>query len=123
MTFDTNHEFPSTNIADFIAAATLPTKVRAKRKQVNYKSKDSKKTLERQFAILTWMALAPNGLNVTDIASSLGISRQLCLYHLKKMAAKGLILMMLEPCEGNGGLRYRCWDEMQLAARYARKAA
>jgi hypothetical protein len=37
---------------------------------------------------------------------------------VKKMAAQGHLVMILEPCDGNGGLQYKVWDKMQLVVNY-----
>jgi DNA-binding transcriptional ArsR family regulator len=67
--------------------------------------------------------MSEDGLTVSEIARALGMSRQLMLYHVKKLAAHGLLVMQLEPCAENGGVRFRVWDEMALAGRYARMVA
>lgn len=94
---------------------------RAGRRQVNYRSRSTRRTLDRQEIIRELLATTPGGLTVAEVGAALGISRQLALYHVKKMAATYQLTMQLEPCLGNGGLQYRCWDEMQLAVRYARR--
>lgn len=76
--------------------------------------------LEKARAIRALLAEG-EGLSVSEVARGTGISRQLALYHLKKLAASGLIVMMLEPCTINGGLRFSCWNEMALAAHFSRK--
>lgn len=63
--------------------------------------------------------LAGEGFTVSEIGRALGMSRQLVLYHVKKMAATAQLVMVLEPCIGNGGVQFRVWDEMALAAHYA----
>jgi winged helix-turn-helix DNA-binding protein len=118
--------FNQTNstVSDFLSGLSLGVPARRGRKpKVNYKSKSQKKTLVKQVAILEWLSVSDFGLCVSDIAVALGISRQLCLYHCKKLAAMGAITMVLEPCEGNGALRYRCWDETLLAAHYTGRVA
>lgn len=91
-----------------------PTKTRT----VNYKSKSSAKTLKLQATIERWLRVADEGFTVSEMAALLGISRQLCLYHVKKLAAQARIVMMLEPCDENGGLRYKLWDYTQLVVNY-----
>lgn len=56
------------------------------------------------------------------MGAALGISRQLALYHVKKLAAAGALTMILEPCERNGGLQFACWDTGALARAFAQQA-
>ncbi len=88
-----------------------------KAKTVNYKSANRKGTDEKQRAIRELLA-AGLPFTVKAIGVALGISRQLALYHVKKMAATGQLTMVLEPCERNGGLQFRCWSEDALMAHY-----
>lgn len=90
-----------------------------KTRSTNYRSASTPATLKKQAAIRELLALVGEGLTVTEIGKALGISRQLALYHVKKMAATYQLTMVLEPCLGNGGLQYKCWDEMALAGYYA----
>lgn len=89
------------------------------KRTVNYRSPSRPSTIEKQNAILMLLARAGEGLSVSELATLLGISRQLCLYHVKKMAATSQLVMQLEPCVGNGGLQFRLWDEEALASHYA----
>jgi hypothetical protein len=98
-----------------------PVRPRGRRPRVNYASKSTRATLQKQAAIRELLASTPGGLSVAEVGAALGMSRQLALYHLKKMAATFQLTMQLEPCLGNGGLQFRCWDDMQLAVRYARR--
>lgn len=86
----------------------------------NYRSASTKLTRLRQATIAELLALLGEGLTVAEIGRALGMSRQLCLYHVKKMAASGLLVMQLEACLENGGVRFRVWSEVALAAHYAR---
>ena len=94
---------------------------KAKRREVNYKSTNRKGTEEKQRLIRELLA---SGLpfTVRAIGVALGISRQLALYHVKKMAATSQLVMMLEPCERNGGLQFRCWTQETLEAFYVSRA-
>lgn len=85
----------------------------------NYRASSTPATLRKQAAILELLALAGEGLTVREVGKALGISRQLALYHVKKLAATYQLTMVLEPCIGNGGLQFKVWDEMALAAHYA----
>lgn len=91
---------------------------RKTRRTVDYRSVSKPSTLEKHNTILYWLANAGDGFTVTELARACGMSRQLALYHVKKLAAMGELVMQLEPCVGNGGLQFRLWDERQLAARY-----
>ena len=84
----------------------------------NFRGKSHPATLRKHHSILTILSHQPEGLTVTELALSMGIASPLALYHLKKLAAAGQIVMCLEPCQRNGGLRFRCWDELQLAMHY-----
>jgi DNA-binding CsgD family transcriptional regulator len=86
-----------------------------------WKSASRPATTERQRAILRLLAAAPVGFSVSDVGRALGISRQLALYHVKKLAAAGELTMMLEPCEANGGLQYAVWDNAHLAREFGRR--
>lgn len=86
---------------------------------VNYRSASTPATVKKQAAIRNLLALAAEGFTVREIGEALGMSRQLALYHLKKMAATAQVIMVLEPCIGNGGLQYKVWDENALALRFA----
>ena len=86
----------------------------------NYRATSTPATLRKQAKIRELLELAGEGLTISEIGRALGISRQLALYHVKKMAATYQCAMILEPCIGNGGLQYKVWDEMALASHYAR---
>lgn len=117
---DTSRAYYATE--SFIRELAEPKPKTAKRRgrTVNYKSRSTAKTLAKQAVIRELLATTPGGLSVAELGAALGISRQLALYHVKKMAATYQLTMQLEPCLGNGGLQFRCWDDMQLAVRYAR---
>jgi predicted ArsR family transcriptional regulator len=91
------------------------------RRRVSYASASTPATVAKQALIRELLSQAQDGFTVAEIGAALGISRQLALYHLKKMAASYQVTLILEPCIGNGQLQFRCWDEMQVAARYARQ--
>ena len=59
---------------------------------------------------------------MAELADLLGVSRQLCLYHVKKYAAVAGCVLVLEPCAENGGLRFRVWNAAWLAVWYRRAA-
>jgi hypothetical protein len=90
---------------------------------VNYKSRSTMGTLTKQAQIMRWIRVADEGFTVSEIAALLGISRQLALYHVKKMAATAQLIMVLEPCDGNGGLQYKIWDHTQLVVNFIPKQA
>jgi DNA-binding CsgD family transcriptional regulator len=117
---DTSRHYFATESFIRDLAEPKPPRARKGRRTVNYKSRSTAKTLAKQAVIRELLATTPGGLSVAEIGAALGISRQLALYHVKKMAATYQLTMQLEPCLGNGGLQFRCWDDMQLAVRYAR---
>jgi hypothetical protein len=88
------------------------------RRTVNYRSENKPSTLQKQDRIAMLLSMIGEGLTVAEIGKAIGCSRQLALYHVKKMAAQAKLVMVLEPCEGNGGLQFRVWDQMMLAAHY-----
>lgn len=90
---------------------------KAKRK-TNWRSASTPKTIALQARIRWILEHSDDGLTVRELAAELGMSRQLCLYHVKKMAATAQCIMMLEPCLESGGLRFRCWNEMQMIVNY-----
>jgi hypothetical protein len=100
--------------------AAPKAKARRARRPVNYRASSTPATVRKQTKIRELLALAGEGLTVTEIGKALGISRQLALYHVKKMAATYQLTMVLEPCLDNGGLQYKVWDEMALASFYSR---
>ena len=125
MAFDST---PSTDsIYTSLPSAYMP-KRRAKRtrktvngrRTVNYAARSTQATLAKQAQIAELLELAGEGLTVREIGNALGISRQLALYHVKKMAASYGCAMLLEPCNINGGLQFKVWNEMALAAHYSR---
>jgi hypothetical protein len=118
-------------LTPFLDAPARKAPVRKARKSrsrpVNYKARNRPGTVQKQEAIARWLRAGDEGFTVSELAALLGISRQLCLYHVKKMAAQAQIVMILEPCDGNGGLQYKVWDKTQLVVNYvpavAREAA
>lgn len=113
---DSTHQHRDSYISDI---QPRPAK-RQRRRTVNYRSASTPATLRKQAMIRDLLALVGEGLTVKEIGRALGISRQLALYHVKKMAATAQLVMVLEPCIGNGGVQFRVWDELALAAMYAR---
>lgn len=100
-----------------------PKPAKAKRKakrSANWRSSSTASTLRKQAAIRELLA-AGLPFTVRAIGEAMGMSRQLALYHVKKMAADAQLVMMLEPCDRNGGLQYRVWDESALMAHYMLK--
>lgn len=102
-------------------------KARAKKtakKEVNYAGKNQAKTDALHARILHVLQDIGAGLTVREISEAVGISRQLCLYHVKKMVAHHTpVLAMLEPCDINGGVRYMVWDRMALSVALLKVAA
>lgn len=92
----------------------------SKSSKVNYRSSSTRATVKKQERIRELLMLAGEGFTISEIGRALGMSRQLALYHVKKMAATAQLVMVLEPCIGNGGVQFRVWDEMALAAYYSR---
>lgn len=112
----------SSNDIGTIHTTMLP-KARRSRKQPNWTSRSTSATLRKQASIQEWLSVADEGMTVTEIGQVLGISRQLALYHVKKLAAARGLVMVLEPCEGNGGLQYKVWDATLLARSFISQLA
>lgn len=89
----------------------------------NFRAGSTGATNRKQAMVREVLRLVGDGLTVSEIGKALGCSRQLALYHVKKMAAAGLVVMMLVPCAANSGVQFKVWDEMALAAHFARKLA
>lgn len=115
---DTTYTLNGTYISEL--SPRTERKPRAKGRQQNYRSPSTPATLAKQAAIRELLATGLS-FSVRAIGEALGISRQLALYHVKKMAASAQLIMMLEPCDANGGLQYRVWDEGALMAHYMLK--
>lgn len=94
--------------------------MKANRKH-NYRSTSKPRTLALQSQVAEWLELFTEGMTVSELASALGISRQLCLYHVKKLAATRGLVLQLEPCLENAGLRYRVWSEAALMGHYVQR--
>jgi DNA-binding transcriptional ArsR family regulator len=114
--FDTT---TSESIYSQVPSAYLPRE-RQRARRRNYRAPSKPETLRKQERIRAILGQLHEGLTVSEVGRALGMSRQLALYHLKKMAASGAVVMVLEPCAANGGVQFRCWDEMALAAHYSR---
>lgn len=119
MAFVTAFEYtdPTAERPSYIADILKPPRARRQRKQrrtVNWKSASTPRTLMYQARVRWLLEHSEEGMPVKEMAADLGISRQLMLYHVKKMAATGQIVLVFEPCADNGGLRLRAWNAMQL---------
>jgi hypothetical protein len=86
---------------------------------MNWASRSTASTLDRQDVVERVLRAALSGLTVRELAVEVGISRQLALYHVKKLVAAKRIAMMLEPCAINGQLQFRVWHPTTLARHYA----
>lgn len=80
-----------------------------KRKTLNYRSVSIPATYHRHLDMLAWLELEPGGMSLEELADAVDMSRQLALYHVKKLAAAGQIKAELEPTDRNGGVRFRIW--------------
>jgi len=110
--------FQDSTLNDTYISELGPKTARTKKtRRPNWRSSSTPATLRKQAAIRELLATGIP-FTVRAIGEALGMSRQLALYHVKKMAATSQLVMMLEPCERNGGLQYRVWDEGALMAHY-----
>lgn len=94
-----------------------PRRKARKPRVVNYAGRNRPKTELLHDAIAKLLHDC-SGLSIREIGQAVGISRQLCLYHVKKMVAHDRLVAVLEPCEGNGGVRYCVWEKRALAITY-----
>jgi hypothetical protein len=95
--------------------------MKRKRRVTKFQSVSKPATLAKQARIRAMLAGAQDGFTVKELATTLGMSRQLCLYHLKKMVADYQLTMVLEPCLVNNGLQFRIWDAVQVAIHFSRQ--
>lgn len=93
-------------------------RARARRPRQDWTRPSKPRSLALQERIAGILAGCEGGLTVRELADVIGVSRQLTLYHVKKLAARAGVVMVLEPCAENGGLRFRCWDDTALALSY-----
>lgn len=113
----TSFSFPSSSFSlpiDWFAPSSPPKKttaVRKKKRGVKYGTPSLPRTIARHEVMVATLEsrLAAGGMTVSELGKALGMSRQLALYHLKKLVAAGRIAMVLEPCPENQKVRFRCW--------------
>lgn len=119
------HEDTSNPIPGGLVFELRPRRPRPKRAKrvVNWQSKNRGRTSKLQSEIHEWLSIVGEGFSVSQLAGLMGVSRQLMLYHLKKMAATRQLVMALEPCEGNGGLQFHIWANGVAAAHFLARAA
>lgn len=91
-------------------------KAKAKRAP-NYAGRNRPAT-ERLHRVIAEILRETDGLTLAQIGAAVGMSRQLARYHVLKMVAHRRLIVVLEPCEGNGGVQYRVWER----AAHARDA-
>lgn len=123
---DTNAAVPPTLVAEVSELIERRAKAKAKKakkKLVDWRSKNRGRTAELQTEIHGWLDIIGEGFTVKALAELVGISRQLMLYHLKKMAATRQLVMALEPCEVNGGLQFHVWANGVAAAHFLARVA
>lgn len=106
-----------------LTSARRTRRSRTKKRTVNWQSANRGRTSKLQEQIHGWLNIIGEGFSVSELAGLVGISRQLCLYHLKKMAATRQLVMALEPCEGNGGLQFHVWANGVAAAHFLARVA
>lgn len=95
-------------------AKRAPRRKKARR-PVNYAGRNRPAT-DRLHARIAALLEVHDGLTLRDIGEAMGISRQLARYHILKMVAHKRLLVILEPCEGNGGVQYRVYERAAYAA-------
>jgi hypothetical protein len=99
-------------------SAPVPKRARrrkAKPRKPNYGAKNTAASDRKQAAILALLDADGDGtLTIRDIATALGISRQLAHYHVRKLAYRREIAVMLEPSDAPGVLRFRLYTARAL---------
>lgn len=98
----------------FPLPAAKPTKKRRAKKasrQVNFASANRPKT-ERMHRVIAQILMQHDGMTLSELGKAMGMSRQLMRYHALKMVAHKRVLVILEPCEGNGGVQYRVFEKV-----------
>jgi hypothetical protein len=97
-------------------ASKKRTKKRTKKakRTVNFASENRPKT-ERMHRVIAEILKQHDGMTLSELGRSMGMSRQLMRYHVLKMVAHKRVLVILEPCEGNGGVQYRVYEKAQHA--------
>lgn len=85
------------------------------KRTVNYAARNYAKT-DRLHDRIAALLHVHDGLTMRELGDALGLSRQLTRYHVLKMVARGRLLAILEPCEGNGGVQFRVWERAAYAA-------
>lgn len=120
MPFDTTQSDP--NFPGFqmpLPSTKKSSRRRAKKakRQVNFAS-PNRPTTERLHRVIAEILKQQDGMTLAELGKAVGMSRQLARYHVLKMVAHRRLLVILEPCEGNGGVQYRVWER----AAHAREA-
>ena len=88
-----------------------------KRRKANYASGDREVSIKRQRLILALLRVSETGtLTIREVCDATGISRQLAHYHLRKLAYRGQIALVLERGGRPGSLTFRVWsvDALQM---------
>lgn len=110
--------FDSTNTDPQFPGFQMPmpaTKKRARngrkvKRQPNYAGANRPKT-ERMHRVIAQLLQQSDGMTLSELGRAMGMSRQLMRYHVLKMCAHKRVVVILEPCEGNGGVQYRVWEK------------
>ena len=106
---------PSEPVARPEAPAQRKRARKRARRPVNYAGRNRPAT-DRLHARIAALLEVHDGLTLRDIGEAMGISRQLARYHILKMVAHRRLLVILEPCEGNGGVQHRVYERAAYAA-------
>lgn len=92
-----------------------PVKTKRKpRRAVNYAGRNRPATEALHARMFDALAHSP-AITVRELGEQLGISRQLCLYHVKKMVAQDRVIAELAPCHQNGGVQFVLYTKLQRA--------
>lgn len=89
------------------------------RRGPNYAGRNTAKT-QRLHDRIEALLQVHDGLTLREIGEGVGISRQLARYHVLKMVAHRRLVVILEPCEVNGGVQYRVWERVSYAMQAIR---
>lgn len=87
------------------------TKKSPKSRKPNYASKNTEASERKQRLIMALLdASGTRTITVREIADALGLSRPLVHYHIRKLAYRRMVVVMMEPADAPGVLRFRLWS-------------
>jgi hypothetical protein len=89
-----------------------------KKRTVNYAAPVTRgRTVLIEARLLAELATTDGGLTMRELGDILGCGRVDATYHCKRLAANGELVLQVEPCDDNSGIRLRAWDLEQCVRR------